>query len=281
MVYQEQVMQIVNRLGGVPLGRAYGLIKAISKKKNEVIEAERGPFIDGAVTQGVGRETAEQIFDLIVRFGGYGFNKSHSAGYAMLAYKTAYLKAYYPSEYMAALLSLESGNAEKVSKYFEEAKRMGIAVLPPDVNSSEVEFAVVPDGIRFGLNAVKGVGEKAAEAVVRAREKLGRFGSIFEFASNVDLRLLNKGVLEALVSCGAFDSLGAGRSALFEAVPRAVAFGAGSQRDRSSGQGMLFGAAVSEPELAELPEWSERELLEREKQALGFHVSRSPLDAFR
>ncbi|MBE3123283.1 MAG: DNA polymerase III subunit alpha, partial [Planctomycetes bacterium] len=199
MAYQEQVMRMVNRLGGVPLERAYKLIKAISKKKNETIEAERGPFLAGCKQHGLADKVAQEIWDLITLFGGYGFNKSHSTGYALVAYRTAYLKALYPVEFMAALLTYEMGDTDKVSDYMDECRRMGITVAPPDINESDADFTVVGDCIRFGLAAVKGVGERAVEAIVAARQKVGRFKSLFEFCEKADLGVINRTVVDCLI----------------------------------------------------------------------------------
>ncbi|MHC4066244.1 MAG: DNA polymerase III subunit alpha, partial [Planctomycetota bacterium] len=224
MVYQEQVSRMVNRLGGIELKRAFRLAKAISKKQTAMIDAEREPFMAGCEANGVDRRTAERIFGDILEFGGYAFNKAHSTGYALVAFQTAYMKVYHPVEFMAALMTFEMSNTAKIMEYFEECRRMGITVLPPDVNSSENDFSVDPSvgggrgAIRFGLGAIKGAGEKAVEAIVSERENAGRFTSIFDFCERVDLTAVNRAVVEALVSCGAFDKTGAMRKALHEVV---------------------------------------------------------------
>jgi DNA polymerase-3 subunit alpha len=285
MVYQEQVSRLVNRLGGIELKQAFRLAKAISKKKTKMIEAMREPFVEGSVKNGVEKATAEQIFEDILRFGGYAFNKAHSTGYALLAYKTAYMKVYYPTEYMAALLTFEMVSQDKVVEYIEECKRMGITVAPPDVNLSENDFTVVTDAagrkeIRFGLGAIKGVGEKAVLEIMRAREEGGPFKSIFDFCERVDLGVVNHSVIEALIKCGSFDSTGAMRKALVTILDDAVAHGANAAADRMAGQMSLFcgegGDAQDEPKIPDL-EWSESEMLAHEKSTLGFFVTRHPL----
>src|SRR3954452_10519347 len=226
MVYQEQVMQIFNQLGGIDLASAYKLIKAISKKTVEVIAKFQPEFIKGCMAKGISKDQADELFDLILKFGGYGFNKSHSSRYAIIAFQTAYLKAYHPVEYMAALLTYEMGNTEKVVEYIEECRRMtladgskGIKVFPPDVNISDRDFTPVyvePEQkgkrkakgakqgvIRFGLAAVRGVGEKAVDSIIAERQKNGPFKSIYDFCERVDLRAITKATLDALIKCGA------------------------------------------------------------------------------
>jgi DNA polymerase-3 subunit alpha len=252
MVYQEQVMRICNRLGDIPLREAYALIKAIGKKKLSVIAAEKKRFSEGCVKKGLSEAQAEEIFDLIERFAGYGFNKSHATRYSFVAYQTAWLKAYYPVEFMAALLTYEMGNTDKVVEYIGECREMGIEVLPPDINDSYVDFTVIYDQehgrtegkgvIRFGLAAVKGVGEKAVEQIIAARQKAGRFKSLFHFCENVDLRAVNKQVLEALIKSGAFDNLGGSRAQMMVGLEKAMQVGASMQADAQSGQMNFFGA---------------------------------------
>ncbi len=290
MVYQEQVSRIVNRLGNIPLSRSFRLVKAISKKKNEIIEAEYEPFIKGCIENGLTREKAEELFEIIRRFGGYGFNKAHSSRYAIVAYQTAYLKRYYPVEFMAALLTFEMGNSDKVVEYITEARRMGIEVKPPDINASGNDFTVVYEEdnekgiIRFGLAAVKGVGAKAVEAIIEAREKKGKFKSIFDFCQRVDLRSVNRAVIEALIKCGAFDSTGNKRKAMCDALERAIEFASQVQKDAQAGQLSFFETfeEQADEDTEELPEeeWSESELLTFEKQTLGFYVSSHPLAQF-
>ncbi len=294
MVYQEQVMRICNRLGDIPLREAYGLIKAISKKKARTITKERERFVTGCVDKGLTRSQAEQVFELIERFAGYGFNKSHSTRYAFIAYQTAYMKAYWPVEFMAALLTYEMGNTDKVVDYISESKRMGIEVLPPDINESGVDFTPTSSEpktgrgvIRFGLAAVKGVGEKAVEQIIAAREKIGRFQSLFHFCENVDLRAANKQVIEALIKAGAFDKLGGNRAQMFAGLEKAMQIGASTQADKQKGQMNFFGQmtqgfdyAHDAQKLPKVDPWPEPMMLNYEKQVLGFYVTSNPLSHF-
>jgi len=289
IVYQEQVARLVNQLGGVERKRAFRLAKAISKKKIDKIEAEREPFISGAVEKGVARKTATEIFDQIIPFGEYAFNKAHSTGYALVAFQTAFLKAYYPLEFMAALLTYDKGDTDKVSDYMEECKRLQIEVRPPDVNSSGVDFTPVPGKgdkpgfIRFGLAAIKGVGQKAMEAIVREREANGDFEDLFDFCERVDLSAVNRGACEALIKAGAFDTTGAMRKALVEALDGALKSGASSQKDKSAGQMTMFGDFGGGGDDADNTqrigneEWTEAEMLTNEKAVLGFYVTKHPL----
>ncbi len=285
MVYQEQVMRLCNRLGNIPLGRSYLLIKAISKKKEEVIQAEHDAFIKGCKENGVAKEKAEELFELIKRFAGYGFNKSHSTRYAMVAYETAYLKAYYPLQFMAALLTFEMADTDKVVEYIDEARKMGIDVRAPDINASGSDFTVVYENdkglIRFGLAAVKGVGTKAVEAICQVRETGGSFKSLFDFCRRVDLKNLNRGVIEALIKCGAFDSTGAKRKAMCEALDRALQFASVVQGDKSAGQMSFFETFEEQTDTVDeklgSDEWPETDLLSNEKQTLGFYITSHPL----
>ena len=291
MVYQEQVMQICNRLGDIPLREAYGLIKAISKKKAKVIEKEKERFIAGCVDKGLTSQQAQQIFELIERFAGYGFNKSHSTRYAFIAYQTAYMKAHWPVEFMAALLTYEMGNTDKVVDYINECAEMDIEVMAPDINESSVYFTPVYKGngdkkgvIRFGLAAVKGVGEKAVEQIIAARERIGRFESLFHFCENVDLRAVNKQTMESLIKAGAFDRLGGNRAQMMAGLEKAVQIGADLQTDRYTGQMTFFGQVTSEADYSQdhkrLPNvapWPEPQMLAYEKQVLGFYVTSNPL----
>ncbi len=289
IVYQEQVARLVNQLGQIERKRAFRLAKAISKKKTSMIEAEREPFIAGATAHGVSRQAAEKIFNDILPFGEYAFNKAHSTGYALVAFQTAFVKTYYPLEFMAALLTYEMGDTDKVVEYIDECRRLGIDVKPPDINSSHADFTPLKatgesaECLRFGLAAIKGVGVKAVQAVVTAREKGGRFESIYDFCECVDLTCVNRGVIEALIKAGAFDTTGAMRKALVESLDKAMQVGAEAQRDRASGQMTMFGSfspdsssAAPRPALS-TAEWSEAEMLAHEKSVLGFYVTSHPL----
>ncbi|HEX9844291.1 MAG TPA: DNA polymerase III subunit alpha, partial [bacterium] len=282
ILYQEQVMQIANRLAGFSLGEADILRRAMGKKDREEMAAQREKFLAGCQARKVPARKAERLFDLITEFAGYGFNKSHSCAYALLAYQTAWLKTHYPVEFMAALLTSETGNTEKAVKYIHEARGMGITVLPPDVNSSELNFTPVGQAIRFGLQAIKNVGENTVRGILEARARLGAFHSIFQFCEAVDVRLLNRRVLESLIKSGAMDSFGARRAQLHEMIDRAMERGQSLQRQRSAGQSGLFagGPAVAEaPEMAprEIEEWPEHVLLDAELATLGFYISGHPL----
>jgi DNA polymerase-3 subunit alpha len=294
MIYQEQVMRICNRLGGIPLREAYALIKAISKKKARTIAKEKERFIAGCVDKGLTKNQARQIFELIERFAGYGFNKSHSTRYAFIAYQTAYMKAHWPVEYMAALLTFEMDNTDKVVDYIAECREMDIEVLAPDINESLVDFTPLyrkKDGgqskkgvIRFGLAAVKGVGEKAVEQIIAARQKIGRFQSLFHFCENVDLRVVNKQVIEALIKAGAFDRLGGNRHQMIACLEKAMQIGARLQADKQDGQMNFFSQMAEAGDYSQdhkrLPNvvpWPEPQMLAYEKQVLGFYVTSNPL----
>jgi len=286
ILYQEQVMQIANRLAGFSLGDADLLRRAMGKKKHEEMAAQREKFITGCLARKVPQKKAEKIFDLMAEFAGYGFNKSHSCAYALLAYQTAFLKTHYPVEFMAAMLTSETGNTDKVVKYINEARSMGITVLPPDVNSSAMNFTPLGDQIRFGLCAIKNVGENTVTGILEAREKLGRFTSVFQFCESVDTRQLNKRVLESLVRAGAMDGLGAHRAQMIAVIDRVMERSQKLQRAREAGQHGLFGGssptAIHMPaeELPDVFEWPEHELLAAEYATLGFYISGHPLDKY-
>ena len=287
IVYQEQVMQIANRLAGYSLGDADLLRRAMGKKKAEEMAAQRERFVQGAVKNGYPPKKIEKIFDLMAQFAGYGFNKSHSAAYALLAYHTAYLKTHYPVEFMAALLTSVTGSTDDVVKYINECREMGIAVEPPDINVSDANFTPHGAAIRFGLAAVKNVGGNAIESIVAARKKLGRnFRSLFEFCEEVDLRLLNKRVVESLVKSGAMDSMGR-RAPLMQALDKAMDRAQKSQRDAESGQHGLFGVFADEPaphdnnSLPDTPDWDEHTRLAAEKEILGFFITGHPLEKYK
>jgi DNA polymerase-3 subunit alpha len=286
IVYQEQVMQIAASVAGFTLGEADVLRRAMGKKKHEEMVAMKEKFLAGARKNGVLASKAEKLFELIVQFAGYGFNKSHSAAYAYVAYQTAYLKAHYPVEFMAALLSAEIGNQDKLIQYLNECRDMEIGVLPPDVNSSDLAFTPDGENIRFGLTAIKNVGEAAIQSVLAARRELGRFDNIFQFCEHADLRLLNKRVIESLTKAGALDSLGSRRSQTIAVLDRAMELGQRRQRETSSGQHGLFmgGDEPLPPPPVELPkveEWSEAERLAGEKEVLGCYVTGHPLEKYR
>ncbi len=286
MVYQEQVMRILNRLGGIELPQSYQCIKAISKKKLEMIAKYRAQFLEGSQKNGLPEQTAVELFGMIEKFAGYGFNKSHSTAYGAVAYQTAYLKAHYPVEFMAALLSCELGETDKLIEHLDDCRRMKIEVLPPDINRSDVEFTVHGDKLSFGMGAIKGVGEGAIGAIVEERRANGPFSSIFDLTDRVDPKQVTKGVLELLVKAGAFDNLGGHRAQQFAVIERAVQGAAAMHRDRQRGQKNLFGgdddvaavdAAASVQSLPTVPEWSHREQLTFEKEALGFYLTSHPL----
>jgi DNA polymerase III subunit alpha len=286
IVYQEQVIQIAAAVAGFSLGEADVLRRAMGKKKHEEMVAMREKFLAGAARKKVPAKKAEKLFDLVQQFAGYGFNKSHSAAYALIAYQTAYLKAHYPVEFMAALLTAEIGNQEKLTHYLNQCRDMDINILPPDVNSSDRTFTPSQHGIRFGLTAIKNVGEAAIASVLEGRKRLGRFDSLYQFCENVDLRLLNKRVIESLVKAGAMDSLGAYRAQMIAALDRAMEFGQNRQRQQASGQAGLFGSLgapspVRAVPLPDLPEWTESEKLAAEKEVLGFYITGHPLEKYR
>ncbi len=313
MVYQEQVMQVLHHLGDIPLRKAYTIIKAISKKKVEVIDSARSDFIEGAGKRGIGEAQSNELFDLILKFAGYGFNKSHSTGYAIVAYQTAYLKTYFPAFYMAALLTYES-QAKKVEDWFgymdgcrrvpwpdsnATTPHVGIDVRPPDINLSDFDFSVVFDTdepvstssghIRFGLGAIRGVGREAVRSIIEEREASGHFKSLHDFCERVDHRKATTKTIELLVKAGAFDSVHgiASRSSMLATIPDAVSAGKQLAKDRAAGQSILFGGDMGMDDdtddmvaLKSVPPWDGMTTLANEKDALGFHVSGHPLDEY-
>ncbi|MCX6625156.1 MAG: DNA polymerase III subunit alpha, partial [Acidobacteria bacterium] len=285
IVYQEQVMQISNRLAGYSLGDADLLRRAMGKKSLEEMAKQRERFLAGAAERNHNLKKAEKIFDLMEQFAGYGFNKSHSAAYAYLAYVTGYLKAHFPIDFMAALLTSETGNTSKVVKYIGECRDMSIRVLPPGVNSSEFNFTPDGDAIRFGLGAIKNVGQNAVDAIVAARRKEGSFTSLYQFCEKVDLASVNKRVVESLIRAGAMDGLEGTRAQLFAAVEKAMESGQRAQKDLISGQTGLFGEifATEQPQrerLPNVPDWTAKESLSGEKETIGFYVTGHPLEEF-
>lgn len=285
ILYQEQVMQIAATLAGFSLGQADLLRRAMGKKKHAVILAQKDNFIAGCKKNGFDEKFAIEIFELMAHFADYGFNKSHSAAYALVAYETAYLKANYPEEFMAALLTSVMGTNEKVGQYIEECHRLNIKILAPDINAGQAKFSVSDGAIRFGLAGVKNVGDGAMMNIIEAREKQGPFTSLVDFCNKVDMRLVNKRVMESLVLCGAFDSFGYKRAQLLAVIDQAVEMAQQTQKDKLSGQIGLFGEEMmdSSTELV-MPNKPEMSLLERlagEKEMIGFYVTGHPLDPYR
>ncbi len=287
IVYQEQVMQIATELAGFSMAEADILRKAMGKKVTGMMKAQKQRFVQGAKKKGLSQAKANKIFDQINYFAGYGFNKSHSAAYAYLAYRTAYLKAHYPVNFLAALLTSEAerGATPQVVKYITEAQGMGIRVLPPDINASDFNFKVDKDAIRFGLSAVKNVGENAVRALLEARRKRGKFASPFDICEDADPKVLNRKVIESLIKAGAFDSLGWRRSQLFHMIDYMIEYAHEIQKIRASKQNFLFGSSQIEPpeipaEVREMPEWDKSLSLSYEKDALGFYITGHPLAEF-
>jgi DNA polymerase-3 subunit alpha len=278
ILYQEQVMRIANKLANFTMGQADILRKAMGKKKPEEMEKQKETFIQGAVANGIPEKKAMRIFDLMAYFAEYGFNKSHSAAYAYVAYQTAYLKAHYPVEFMAATLSADMDNTDKIVKSIAGCREMGIEILPPDMNLSGNEFTVVGSSIRFGLEAVKGVGSAAIESIAETRDATGPFTSISNFLERVDQRKVNKKVVEGLIKAGAFDSLEGSRAQAMETMNRMLS-GAKSCAGRVFGQQSIFGDS-REAEADVLPEWNKDELLKYEKEALGFYITGHPLTKY-
>ncbi len=287
IVYQEQVMQIANVLAGYSLGEADLLRRAMGKKNEQEMAQQRERFVNGAKEKKLPEKKVTKIFDLMEQFAGYGFNKSHSAAYALLAYHTAYLKTHYPVEFMAALLTSQTGNTDNVVKYINECREMGIPVEPPNVNVSDAFFTPHENAIRFGLAAVKNVGRNAIESIVAARKEVGKFSSIFEFCEKVDLRMLNRRVLESLIKAGAMDDFGY-RAQLMAVLDKAMEQAQKTQRDAEMGQHGLFGVFQQEDhqngnhqKLPTVPEWDEHQRLSSEKEVLGFFITGHPLEKYK
>jgi len=285
IVYQEQVMKIASELAKYSMAEADGLRKAMGKKIAAEMARQRERFMKGAVENDVPSDISKQLFDLMEKFGGYGFNKSHSAAYALIAFQTAYLKAHYPVEFMAALLTSEMHSTDGVVKYIAECRRHEIPVLPPDINESEKAFTVSGRSIRFGLLAIKNVGEGAIDTILEVRKERP-FDSLFDFCERVDLRKVNKRVIESLIRSGAFDGTGAFRSQMIAALEDALEYGQTIQRERTDPQMGLFGAggnapaAINAPPLPAITEWDERQRLAFEKESLGFYISGHPLSRY-
>jgi DNA polymerase-3 subunit alpha len=288
ILYQEQVIEIASKMAGFSKGQADILRRAMGKKEFEVMDQQRRSFVKGALANGISEDIAERIFSNMAYFAGYGFNKSHSAAYALLSYQTAYLKVKYPMEFMAACLTSEMGNTDRIVILLDECRRMGITILPPDINQSKADFIVTDEDIRFGLAAVKNVGRAAIDAIVEGREAGGSFRTVFDVCERVDMRSINKRVLESLVYCGAMDSLEGHRSQLLAGCESALAIGQKVQRDKSTGQTSLLRILETRGEknglerrLPYAEEWSLLEKLSHEKDVLGFYCSGHPLSRYR
>ncbi|MFA4989307.1 MAG: DNA polymerase III subunit alpha [Candidatus Omnitrophota bacterium] len=285
MVYQEQIMQIASLLAGFSLAQADILRKAMGKKIPEVMEKQRSAFLHGCVKNGIKESSATKIFDLIEYFSGYGFNKSHSTAYALISYRTAYLKANYPVEFMTALLTSERDNTDKIVEYVNEAERMGLVVLPPDINESGALFKVVDNQtIRFGMLAIKNVGHGAVESIIEVRNKSGKFNSLEDLCQSIDLRLVNRKVLESLIKCGALDTFKIARARMFVSLDMILESASRKQREKAKGQLSFFdqglcasGFEQTTNNMPEVKEWPEPQLLAFEKDMLGFYVSGHPL----
>ncbi|MEM1271550.1 MAG: DNA polymerase III subunit alpha, partial [Bacteroidota bacterium] len=283
-VYQEQVMQMAQTMGGYSLGGADLLRRAMGKKKQSEMDKQRVIFVEGAKARDVPEEKANEVFDMMAKFAGYGFNKSHSAAYSVVAYQTAYLKAHYPAEYMAAAMTSEMNDTKKLAIILEEARKMGIEIRPPSVLKSRAHFNVDEGTIRFGLAAVKGAGHGAIEAILSVSERKG-IESLFQLCCDVDFRAVNKKALESLIRAGAFDELEGHRAQLLEALDGAVRYGQKTQADKAAGQNSLFGpaggdGALMEPNLPFVDSWTKAERLRNERELMGFYVSGHPLDQY-
>ena len=287
IVYQEQVMAIANRMAGFSLGQADLLRRAMGKKKHDEMAKQKELFLDGAKTNGFTEKKAEKIFDQMAYFAGYGFNKSHSAAYALVTFQTAYLKAHHPTEFMAALLTSEMGNTDKMVGYFTECRERGIPILPPDVNESQKNFTIVEEGIRFGLAAIKNVGGSAIESIIARREAEEPFSSFFDFCCRIDMQKVNKRVLEGLIKVGAFDSTGTKRAQLMAVMEQTLDEASAIQKERALGQTSLFEAFEGETDssnsyalarpLPPIDEWQQTQILQFERELTGFYITAHPL----
>ncbi len=281
-IYQEQIMQIANVLAGYSLGEADLLRRAMGKKKKEIMDEQRGIFVSRAVERGYPKEKIEKLFDDIAKFAEYGFNKSHSAAYAFLAYVTAYLKAHYPKELMATMMSIDFDKTDEIVKLIKDCRENGIQILPPDVNRSSAYFTIEEEGIRFGLAGIKGVGEKAALHIEEVRKEKGSFKDIYDFCQRVDLRVVNRKVIESLVKAGAFDSTGISRAANYEVLDKAMGVAQSIQKTKNRGLMSLFGDdnSVIDREFPNVSEWMDKIKWEYERQAIGFYLSGHPLEEY-
>nr|WP_100656288.1 DNA polymerase III subunit alpha [Alteromonas flava] len=286
ILYQEQVMQIAQEMAGYSLGGADLLRRAMGKKKPEEMAKQREVFAAGAKDNNIDPDLAMKIFDLVEKFAGYGFNKSHSAAYALVSYQTLWLKAHYPAQFMAAVMSADMDNTDKIVTLVDECNRMGLTLLPPDLNSGRYKFTVDPEGrIVYGIGAIKGVGEGPIEAIIAAREKHGRFTDLFDFCAKVDIKKVNRRVLEKLVLSGAMDNLGPHRAAIMASLPEALAAADQHARAESYGQSDMFGLLTTEPDdvkqaFADVPQWSEKIWLEGEKETLGLYLTGHPINQY-
>lgn len=283
ILYQEQVMQIASVMGGFSLGQADMLRRAMGHKEPEILQQNRETFVDGAVANGVDDRTANYVFDLMVHFAGYGFNKSHSVCYGWIAWQTAYLKAHYRPEFMAAMMTCYNGDRDKVSRYISDTRRAGVVIAAPDVNLSEAYFTVKGDKILFGLDGIQNVGEGAVRSIIEARKQGGPFKSLSDFVERADNRGLNSRACESLIRCGALDSLGANRSQLLAALPEALGDAQSIRNERASGQLNLFGGEETPETIVypDLPDMDPKEKIEWERKLLGFYVSGHPLDSYK
>jgi DNA polymerase-3 subunit alpha len=292
LVYQEQIMQLAQKLAGYSLGEADMMRRAMGKKKREEMAIHSEKFVSGSVANGIKKEKAEEIFNLMAQFADYGFNRSHSIAYAYVAFQTAYLKAHHPAHFYASVLSHESDDSAKVYKYSNELRSMGLKLLPPDVNESGEGFTPAGDSVRFGLNAIKGIGSSSVKAMIDAR-KDGRFTSLFDFVARIDQGAIGRRGLESLITAGAFDTMrpedcttNSWRARLFAGMDTALAYSQRAWSDKRRGQNDLFGAASADDgviadELPDAEPWSQAEISRQEKAAIGFYLSVHPLDAFK
>ncbi|MCC5980221.1 MAG: DNA polymerase III subunit alpha, partial [Oceanicaulis sp.] len=286
IIYQEQVMQIAQILSGYSLGEADLLRRAMGKKKKEEMDQQRVRFLQGAKERGVAEAKASYIFDLVAEFAGYGFNKSHAAAYALIAYRTAWLKAHHPVAFMAALMSLDAGNTDKLAVFFQEARRMGVPVLGPDINRSEADFSVEEGAVRYGLGAIRSAGFAAMEELVKARASDGPFRDLYDFAGRIDPRSVNKRLIETLARAGAFDSVEPDRARVLAAAETLCAIAQSAHAERESAQVSLFGGegsssgGLARPALPSAEPWEGTRRLDEELSAIGFYLSGHPLDAY-
>ena len=287
MIYQEQIMKAAQKIANYSLGEADLLRRAMGKKKKKVMDEQREIFTRRAIENGVSESKAEELFDIMAEFANYGFNKSHSAAYSVVAYQTAFFKANYPPEYMAAVLTHNMGDIDKVSKFIEEANRMGITVDAPDVNNGKGKFVAVDGRIQYGMEAIKGVGSNVIQEIVKERRDNGKFESIYDFARRVDSSICNKRTLESLFQAGAFDKLNPNRRQLLQHMEIIISYGSRMQELANSNQSDLFGgggdnaSAIDEPELEPVESWSNIERLNKERELIGFYLSGHPLDKFK